>query len=103
MMECELGTGKPEFLCGHHKSWEMWDRNGELVGELCPEGLKKRGGHVRKNGFQESTDTQEDKYAEARKSEVRRCDWSMQQLPLNVTIGSRGAEPNDQFPQLGQE
>jgi hypothetical protein len=73
----------------------VWDRKAELVEEFCRERLEERGVHVRKNGFQESADTLEIKYAEVRKSEVRR-DWRMQQLPLDVTMGDRGAKPNDQ-------
>jgi hypothetical protein len=76
-MEYELGMVKSELLCGHHKLWEVWDRKVELVEEFCSEVLKEWGVHVRKNGFQESTDTQEAKCAEVGKSDVHR-DWSMQ-------------------------
>jgi hypothetical protein len=92
-MEYERDTAKPEFLFGHHKVWEVWDRKSELVKELYHERLKEWGLQVRKNGFQESADTQEVKYAEVRKNDVHR-DWSMQQLPFDVTIGNRGAKPN---------
>ena len=90
-MEYKLGTAKPEIFCSHHKILEVWDREAKLVEELYSERLEERGVHMRENGFQETTDTHEVKHAEVRMCDV--CDdRSMQQLPLDVTIGNSGAK-----------
>jgi len=92
-MEYELGTAKPEFFCRHRKILEVWDSEVKLVEEVYFECLEERGDHVSENGFQETTDTHDFKLAEVRMCEV--CDdRSMQQLPLDVTIGNCAAKAN---------
>jgi hypothetical protein len=80
----------------------VWDRKPELVEESYSERLEERGSHVRKKGFQESTDTPEKKRAEVRMGDMYH-DRSIQQLPLDVTIWNRGLKANVELLQLGKE
>ena len=57
---------------------------------------------MRKDGVQESTDTRKGKDAEIRESDMYH-ERSMQYLPLDVTIGNRGAKANVNSLQVGQE
>ena len=102
VMECETNTAKPEFLCVHHEICKVGDRKVELVEELNSELLKERSGHVRENGFQESTDTHEAKVAEVKMNDMCR-DRRTGQLPLEVTIRNRRAKADVKSLQLGQE
>jgi hypothetical protein len=91
-MEYESRIAKSEVLCGRHKLEEVWDRKGELVGELKAKPLKVRGSHVRKKCLQVSIDTPEYKEVEVRKCGVSdgRC---FQQLPLEITVWNRRGKP----------
>jgi hypothetical protein len=64
-------------------------RDAELVEEINIEPLEERGGHVRKKCIQVTDDTPEGKSAEVRKNRLN-CNWCMQLLALNLTIGFSG-------------
>jgi hypothetical protein len=65
------------------------------------ERLEERGGHLRKEGFQESIDTPESKLAELRKHDMRHG-WRMGQLPLNVCVGARRDKAYLEYLQMRQ-
>ncbi|SRR6266853_5806039 len=101
-MEDACDTTKRDVFCSHHKLWEAWDRNAELVEEMDSERPEQRGGHVRKEFFQVSTDTLEVKQAEVTKYDVG-YDRHTQQLPLDITLGNRAAKANSECLKPWQE
>jgi hypothetical protein len=96
-MKHEPGTPKPELFCRVYELQEVREGKRRLVEKKNLKLLENRGGDPRKNCLQVSVNAFESEPAKVRKRDMYH-NRSMQQLPLDFTVGNRGVKVDYESP-----